>query len=115
MADIYPARVRGERTEIGRILRQDRASRLRRRNDDRIDGRAPPGARPKQRRTPGQPFGKRLQNIAGLQESIHEGVTTGLTREAFDEHDRWNDRRPQPGSAEGEDQGGSTLAALDEQ
>ena len=44
-------------------------------------------------------------DVAGLQELVLNGVTTGVTLEALDEDDRRDTRWPQPCFAEGHNQG----------
>jgi hypothetical protein len=84
-----------EGAKIAAIGCEDRSTRLRERDDQRIHGRPPAGPPPQPRRSPCKPLFDLLDDVARLQESVDQRISTGVALGALDQHDGGNDRWPQ--------------------
>jgi hypothetical protein len=88
----------GERLEIVRVGRENRAIRLGIGNDECVHGGACFGKATELSGATGEGFGEMFDDVAGLEELIRWGISSGVTLETLDEHDRRNAGRPLAGS-----------------
>lgn len=96
------------------ILREYDAIRLGNSNDNRVDRGSSPSPGPQQRSPPSQTFRNSFGDKACPEEPVDVRVAPRVALKRFDQDDRWNDRRPQIGSAEGFDEGHRSPRPLSE-
>ena len=114
MANRHSNRMRGERTQIGGILRKDDSIGFGQGNDQSVDCRTSTRLSSEPRGSSDQLLGEAVEDVAHPQESVHGCIPTRLTGQAFHEDDRRDRRRPQPASAKHNLIAGSSLTAFGE-
>ena len=86
--------VGSKRTEIVRVLRQDRTARFCASHDESVDCGPAMGQRAQGGSPAGEAFGDLIDDLAGLEELVRPCVTRWITVQRLDQDRCWNDRRP---------------------
>jgi hypothetical protein len=96
--------VRGQRFEIVRVRRQDRAAWLSNRHDQRVDRGTAPGAPAQRGGASRKALRDPIQHIAGLQKLVLVRISASMPLKALDKDDGWNGGGPQAFFSEGNDE-----------
>lgn len=102
--------VRGKCSKISKVTTQDGSVRLGRRDHDGVNRGTLTRARSERCGPPSEVCRQALDHVARLQQTVDERVGVLASHECLDEHDRWDDWRPEAVALEDGDERSALLS-----